>query len=141
MFRSLPDDRLGYCLYRSVARPDLDRRSILAILDKARQRNRQIGVTGCLHFENGIFYQWIEGPWRCIFRLVEALRDDGRHMDMTILDQASLDQRLFQDWDMRFSDPEAASLFDWLADWRSKSGDQAAYVERVRAFLQSVDAR
>ena len=137
MFRPLDDTKLAYCLYRSVARPELDRDSIAAILDKARQRNRQQGITGCLHFENGIFFQWVEGPWRRIFQLVEALRDDHRHMDITILDQAPLDQRLFQDWDMRFSDPEAASLFDW----RSKSVDQADYAERVRAFLRTVDAR
>lgn len=132
------DDRLGYCLYRSLARPGLDPDSLDRLLDTSRRRNRLNGLTGCLHYENGTFFQWIEGPWRQISRLLDALRDDGRHWDMTILDQRSTDKRLFADWEMRFSDRAAASLFDWLADWGNRADDDQAYVERVGAFLRSI---
>lgn len=132
------DDRLGYCLYRSMIHPSLDEADIAAILEDARERNHRTGVTGCLHYEDGTFVQWIEGPWLRIFRLVDSLRDDNRHLQMTVLDQGSLSRRLFPDWDMRFSDPAAASLLDWLADWKMRSPDEAAYADRVRQFLQTI---
>lgn len=139
LWNPVTDDRLGYCLYRSMARPKLERDDLDAILDRARHRNRLHGLTGCLHFENGNFFQWLEGPWRQVFRLVDILRDDDRHMNMTVLDQGSLDQRLFTDWEMRFSDRDAASLFDWLADWGSRMDDDGGVDPgQVGAFLRSV---
>lgn len=96
------------------------------------------GLTGCLHYENGTFFQWLEGPWQQVFHLLDMLREDDRHMSMTVLDQGTLTQRLFKDWDMRFSDRATASLFEWLADWNSRTDDPRAYVDRVNAFLKSV---
>ena len=133
------DTRLGFCLYRSMAQPGLDRDSIDRLLEDSRERNRTRGLTGCLHFENGTFFQWIEGPWRRIFHLIDALREDDRHMDMTILDQGTLARRLFPDWQMRFSDTEAASMFDWLAAWDKRLDSEDAYAARIRDFLQSID--
>lgn len=133
-------DRLGYCLYRSMAHPQLDRPALDAILDWSRVRNRMRGLTGCLHHENGTFFQWIEGPWQQVFHLQDRLRDDDRHMNMTVLDQGTLERRLFPDWEMRFSDRQAGSLFDWLADWNGRPDGLPAYVHRVNAFLQSLDA-
>lgn len=133
------DDRLGYCLYRSVAQPGLDHHTLDQILEGSRQRNRLRGLTGCLHYENGTFFQWLEGPWRQVFRLLDVLRDDDRHLNMTILDQGTLEQRLFQDWEMRFSDKHAGSLFEWLADWGNRPDDAGeAYVARVNAFMQAI---
>lgn len=132
------DDRLGYCLYRSVAQPWLNRDVLDEILDNSRQRNQIHGLTGCLHYEKGTFFQWLEGPWRQVFQLLDTLRDDDRHLNMTILDQGTLKHRLFDGWDMRFSDREAASLFDWLADWSRRADDPQAYAERVSAFLRSI---
>lgn len=135
----MANDRLGYCLYRSMAQPGLERRELDTILHSARHRNRVHGLTGCLHYENATFFQWLEGPWRQVFQLLDVLHQDDRHFNMTILDQGSLDRRLFGDWEMRFSDKAAGSLFDWLADWNNRadaSGD--AYAARVNAFMQSI---
>lgn len=123
-----------------MAQPDLDSAGIDKILEKARHRNRTRGLTGCLHYENGMFFQWLEGPWQQVFQLLDILRDDDRHLNMTILDQGTLTERLFEGWEMHFSDPKAASLFDWLADWGNRTDDHQAYVSRVNAFLHSLKA-
>ncbi len=137
-WKPFTEDRLGYCLYRSLALPGLADDHLDRILEGSRRRNRLNGLTGCLHYENGMFFQWLEGPWRQVFRLLDVLRDDVRHMDMTVLDQGSLDRRLFETWEMRFSDRRAASLFSWLADWNSRDDDENACAERVGAFLRSI---
>ena len=131
-------NRLGYCLYRSVAHPRLDRCALDRIVEESRHRNHEHGLTGCLHYENGTFFQWLEGPWQQVFHLLDVLRDDDRHMNMTVLDQGTQTQRLFSRWEMRFSDRQAGSLFDWLSDWNGRSDNPQAYVDRVNAFLRAV---
>ncbi len=130
-------DSLGYLLYRSVARPGLDSADLDRILDKARSWNASVGLTGCLHHEDGMFFQWLEGPRFRLFQLIENLRNDDRHVNVTILDQGRLDKRLFSAWEMRFSDREAASLLEWLADRRNLTG-QGGYASGVGEFLQSL---
>lgn len=139
VFLPLTQDRLSYCLYCSVARPDLTLAEVEAIVAHSSRRNAERELTGCLHFENGTFFQWLEGPWRQVYRLLEVLQEDERHWQLTVLDQGVLNQRLFGSWHMRMSDPAAASLFDWLSDWRDRpdAGDEA-YVARVNRFLASL---
>jgi hypothetical protein len=129
---------LGFCLYRSLARPGLDAGDLDRILQHARARNERVGLTGCLHYEEGMFFQWIEGPRFALFGLLDALRDDDRHMDVTVLDQGPLQQRLFQDWQMRFSDRRVASLLDWLAERRHQPENPADYAGGVGRFLAAL---
>lgn len=130
---------LGYVLYRSVARPGLDREDLDRLLDRARERNRRLGLTGCLHHENGLFFQWLEGPRPLLFRLLDELRDDDRHIGFTVLDQGPLARRLFQHWEMRFSDSEAASLLDWLAARRRANAEEPSLdADAVSGFLASL---
>lgn len=129
---------LGYVLYRSIARPGLSQADMDAILEKARAWNRSVGLTGCLHHEGGLFFQWLEGPRVALFQLVERLRDDEKHLNVTILDQGPLEQRMFKDWDMRFSDPETASLLDWLATRREGNRVDTGDGQSVGDFLTSL---
>ena len=135
-------DSLSYCLYRSTARPGLPEAEVEAIVAHSVRRNGERGLTGCLHYENGTFFQWLEGPWRQVFQLLDVLQEDPRHWGVTVLDQGVLTQRLFENWQMRRSDPAAASLFAWLGDWRARpeAGD-AEYARRVNAFLASLAER
>lgn len=138
LLRPFTEDRLGYFLYRSIARADVDEEALQAILAAARIRNAALGLTGCLHFESGVVHQWLEGPWRHVSQLMDKLREDDRHSDMRVLDQGTLTERLFDKWEMRFSDPRAASLFEWMADWNNRADTETAYAARVSAFLRSI---
>ncbi|WP_405403379.1 BLUF domain-containing protein [Paracoccus sp. Ld10] len=137
-FQFAAGDSLGYLLYRSVARPGMQRDDLDLILQHARDSNRAAGLTGCLHHEDGLFFQWIEGPRFRLFRLIDLLSEDDRHLNFTVLDQGPLQQRLFGDWEMRFSDREAASLLDWLAVRRSQAGTGQDDAENITAFLRSM---
>ena len=139
VFHPATEDALSYCLYRSIARPGTTPEDVETIVRHSRRRNADRGLTGCLHYENGVFFQWLEGPWREIFRLLDLLREDTRHFEVTVIDQGVLERRLFAGWQMRQSDPEAASLFAWLSDWASRPfASDEAYAERVNAFLAAV---
>lgn len=129
-----PEPQLGFVLYRSVASPGLEEDDIDRLLRRAQHRNRSLGLTGCLHHENGLFFQWLEGPRAPLFRLLEELRDDFRHVGFTVLDQGTLEARVFDDWDMQFSDRQGASLNDWLA----RDMDPMEEAQAVGQFLASL---
>ena len=48
---------LSFLLYRSNAAPWLSDDDMRAILVSARDRNRDLAFTGCLHHESGLFFQ------------------------------------------------------------------------------------
>ena len=109
-----------------------NRADLKAILNQARRRNAERGLTGCLHHENGMFFQWLEGPRLTLSRLMERLRDDDRHVGVTVIDQGRLEERLFGNWQMRHSDPATASLLEWLT--RGARGE----ADEIRAFLEAM---
>lgn len=131
-------DGLGYFLYRSTAVSGLTESDLEDILEVARQRNKQSDLTGCLHHEDGLFFQWLEGPSNELQHVVASILKDHRHYEVAILNEGPLDQRRFQDWRMRFSDRGQASLLDWFASSNSSTVDRHDYAKGVTAFLRSV---
>ncbi|WP_169306334.1 BLUF domain-containing protein [Paracoccus hibiscisoli] len=129
---------LAYYLYRSAARPGLNAEDLQLILSSARRRNQSLGLTGCLHHEDGLFFQWLEGPADGLREVVALLEADERHQDLLVLDQGALQHRRFQDWRMRFSDRDRASLMDWFAGSDSSTVHRGDYVGGVVAFMMSV---
>ena len=109
------------------------------ILRTARHRNQSLGLTGCLHHEDGLFFQWLEGPADGLRQVVSSLVHDDRHRDFEILDQGALDHRRFQDWRMRFSDRDRASLMDWFARSDSSTVHRGDYAGGVVAFMMGLD--
>lgn len=127
---------LGYVLYRSVARPGLTGNDLDIILTKARVWNQSVALTGCLHHEGGMFYQWLEGPRSELYRLLDRIVDDSRHLNVMVLDQGVINKRLFEAWEMRFTDREASSILDWLAERRDKTNEENP--KNVVEFLRSI---
>ncbi|MFC0201801.1 BLUF domain-containing protein [Paracoccus rhizosphaerae] len=127
-------EEVGFCLYRSVALPHMTADEISGIIERSAENNRRMELTGCLHHEDGLFFQWLEGPPIVLFRLLDKLRDDSRHLDMTVLDQGKLPRRLFPDWQMRYSDRTAGSLMDWLQRRDDSSvGSIGTFLREIRA--------
>ncbi|MEE2862419.1 MAG: BLUF domain-containing protein [Paracoccus sp. (in: a-proteobacteria)] len=131
---------LGFFLYRSTARPGLDQGDMHDILTEARRRNQQLGLTGCLHHEDGLFFQWLEGPAPALLQLIALLDQDPRHLNLEVLDEGALNYRRFQDWRMRFSDRDRASLMDWFAVSDNSTVHRGDYAGGITAFLMSIAA-
>jgi len=101
--RSKAEHPISMMAYRSraVAAPtegDLD-----SILCKAQQRNRAEGLTGLLIYDQGCYFQWLEGPAQALARVWESIRRDSRHRDIHVLRQESMPKRFFGAWDMRLA--------------------------------------
>jgi blue light- and temperature-responsive anti-repressor len=103
---------VGCLTYKSTATTNPSRAEIAGIVNKARSRNRELGITGMLLFEDGCFLQTLEGPPAHLDLLWNAIKRDPRHRDIQIMSEHVSSGRLFSNWDMMLYDRHRPSRHD-----------------------------
>lgn len=94
---------LVHCIYCSSATsPKLDRKELDRILKVARAKNALLGVTGILLFENGSFFQVLEGDRPAVEGLFAKIGGDPRHRGVTKIIEEPIEKRAFREWTMGF---------------------------------------
>ncbi len=94
---------LSSIVYRSravVAPTDYE---LYALVQAAQTRNEAESLTGLLLYDDGRFYQWLEGPPDGVGRVMRSIRLDKRHHDIEILSDKTTTTRQFGDWTMRLA--------------------------------------
>jgi hypothetical protein len=105
------DPGLRRLVYVSAASARPNEAELEALLDQARERNLQAGITGLLLYHDGSYVQAIEGPPAAIDRLWAALQRDPRHRQITLILDQQDEEREFGQWAMAFRhSPSAAGL-------------------------------
>lgn len=102
-------------IYRSLTTSENGRAAddIPDIVREAAMRNGLEGITGLLYTEDDAFLQAIEGPIDGVSDLMERLKNDARHRDLTVLVDRPIEEREFGDWTMIFRDRrESIDAFD-----------------------------
>lgn len=122
-------------LYRSEASASENADDLRDILSKARAHNPTSNITGILHFESGVFYQWIEGPQEAVRALFEKIIQDPRHKGIVKLSEVDLTERNFRFWSMAICQGDGYSLFDWAA--RAGISLHLVKPEEILSFLLS----
>lgn len=102
-------------LYRSDALTAEGSATDRQILAEARRRNTAVNVTGFLHRESDVFYQWLEGPTAAVRVVFASIANDPRHRNVEKLSEMTITERNFRFWSMGSSETTAMSLFDWAA--------------------------
>lgn len=92
-----------YLLYRSIATTSEIDPEDGRILRSALRNNARLGVTGYLHKESQMYFQYFEGSAQSIDILRNLIFNDGRHTGVHILAEGQRENRLFPRWDMGFS--------------------------------------
>ena len=72
-------------------------------------------MTGFLHRESDIYYQWLEGPEAEVLKAFDRILSDNRHGDVEVLDRQQIETRSFPTWSMGYGTSRTTSLFDWAA--------------------------
>lgn len=72
------------------------------ILLHSRRNNKQRDVGGVLHFGNGYFFQYLEGPADTVDGLYARICRDDRHHDVRRLTRRTIRTRRFENWSMKF---------------------------------------
>jgi hypothetical protein len=97
------DSGVSMLVYRSRAVSLPTERDLDQLLRKAQERNRRESLTGLLIYDQGSYYQWLEGPPASLARVWDAIRRDPRHRDAQILREQPIPKRFFEAWDMRLA--------------------------------------
>jgi hypothetical protein len=103
---------LYYYMYTSMPARVLSEAKLYELLDTARKANNRFGVTGMLICLPESYIQLIEGPKPHIEQLYQNIQQDKRHLRVTTLREAPIENRFFPDWAMAFkrSDSNITSL-------------------------------
>jgi hypothetical protein len=79
---------------------------LMRLLYHSHLRNKSMGITGALIFENNRFGQVIEGPRAQIEDLWEKIQKDTRHKNIRLLESRPIEDRSFSKWTMVFQGSE-----------------------------------
>lgn len=89
--------------YTSKATQAFGTQALFDLLNQARKRNHELGLTGKLTFANGSFTQTIEGPCDALDVIWTSICQDTRHTDVQLLERAPISNRQYESWAMAFS--------------------------------------
>lgn len=99
-----PSQDIFSLVYQSTAAVQFSTQNLIDLLNKARQVNSSLGVSGMLLFKEGNFLQVLEGDQEAIVKLYAKIGTDFRHRNVITLSQSTLKERDFPDWSMGFHD-------------------------------------
>jgi hypothetical protein len=103
---------MEHVIYASVATGQLGAPQLAELLEKARDANQLLGLTGMLlHSDaDGSFFQVLEGEPEAIDRLLAKIHADKRHCHLTIIIREPIAERAFAEWTMGFASVSAEKL-------------------------------
>lgn len=81
----------------STVEPEIGR-----ILMQSRRNNPARGLVGALYYGDGHFFQVLEGEPAAIDALLDTLRKDPRHHDLTVLLRQPIEHTSFTGWSMKY---------------------------------------
>lgn len=88
--------------YRSEAIQPPSPGALVELLKSARLRNQAAGITGMLMYEDGRFFQTLEGPPDSLQKIWCSIQQDPRHRLIEVLGQRIVPARMFSEWNMQF---------------------------------------
>jgi len=90
---------LAYASYSTVDGLELD---LEALANRASAKNANLGITGYLCYDHGVFFQYMEGDRQVVLDLMEVIEKDSRHDVVNKVQLGEQDERVFPDWSMRY---------------------------------------
>jgi hypothetical protein len=129
-------------VYASAATTPFSSEELRALLDRARERNRQVDVGGLLIYLRGSFWQTLEGESSAVASTFARIEKDRRHNRVMMLLREEPEARIFGEWSMGFLDLEKAPRLSGFVlpnastDGFLETGADPAAVRRIlRGFL------
>ncbi len=125
-------------VYASAATVEFDQDHLERLLDRARQNNTRLGVSGVLLFKDGTFFQVLEGDSQVVNQLYEMIEHDSRHNNVLVLATREIKERNFSEWSMGFTrDSQQISELPGFVGFLSDGGfvDLHGDSQRIQTIL------
>ncbi len=103
---------LSTLTYQSRAVKPFDDDELHSLLQSSRARNKTFDITGLLVYDEGRFFQCLEGPADALDVLWQSIQRDQRHTDVELLGNAPTTLRFFANWDLKLAQPLSAENTD-----------------------------
>ena len=98
-----PAERDLYAIvYVSTAARPVSLNDLIPLLESARRRNQQEGITGVLLYADQRFMQYLEGPAGGLSRVYDIIKAHPLHYGLIDLVREPIAGREFADWSMAF---------------------------------------
>jgi Sensors of blue-light using FAD len=91
---------MGAILYISKAARPMTHGDLAGLLEHARRRNAQEGITGVLLYSEGAFMQYLEGPAEALLRVYAIIKAHPLHFGLIDLVREPISTRAFAEWSM-----------------------------------------
>jgi len=128
---------LMHCIYSSAATDkNLSKEELENILEQSRQNNSKVDITGMLLYEDGAFFQVLEGEESVVDAVFKKIKKDTRHDRVTKLIVEPIDERAFGEWTMGYPRVSRQELkeIEGLNDFFSQ-GNSFLELEQGRAKM------
>ena len=102
----MAESNLDSIVYVSSAVRLLSFDEIAHLLKRARERNKEYGITGVLLYDGGNFMQYIEGPKNNLDVIYKIIQEDEQHTGIILVIREAIEKRQFGDWSMGFQTKE-----------------------------------
>lgn len=89
---------------------DFSKDDLVELLERSRNNNAAVDVTGMLLYVDGSFFQILEGPEEAVDALAAKIETDERHGQMTVIMRETIATRSFSEWTMGFADITASEI-------------------------------
>jgi Sensors of blue-light using FAD len=96
-------ESLTHLIYASTAVRRMSQPELLAILERARETNTRLGLTGMLLHAEGHFFQVLEGDADAVEPLFAKISSDPRHEKVVLIVREPISERAFKEWSMGFA--------------------------------------
>lgn len=96
-------------IYASRMTEQCGPRELREILDKSREKNQSLGITGVLCYDQSSFLQCLEGARDVVNDLYNVIVADKRHKDIMLIHYSDIHRRDFEMWTMAYLNVEDLS--------------------------------
>lgn len=134
---------LIHLIYTSASTQYFESNALLALLEKARAKNASLGITGMLLFENGSFFQILEGQESAVDAIYKTISQDNRHDKVVTIIREPIAKRSFAEWTMGLGGTntqeldEIVGLNDFFTSGKSFEGTSPGRAKKLLdAFRQ-----
>ena len=103
--------RIIYCSQSTI---DFSPEELVELLEAARQRNAESGLSGMLLYCSQSFLQMLEGEPAALEETYSRIAADDRHASLRLVMDIEISSRLFPDWTMGFTHVDEDELADEL---------------------------
>ncbi len=121
-------------IYSSESTTPMQADELEDILEQARARNTESGITGALVYVDGVFLQILEGEAGKVQDLMGRISKDLRHRTVTVVLENTVAAATFSDWKMAY----VSATPEQVAEWAGLSGftDIPTMLNDLRAETQ-----